>query len=140
LEWVILSNKLMIALIPSCVDLCFINPKELPSDFASTTRSIPNWYTPWPALSITVDIYNALIYPLFPLDIYTLIKRFARYSEGLRLFPSLLELIFSNLYYLLLFFHLHMHFYLLYCLHLFFLPVSAFQGSVLILIVIYKSL
>jgi len=74
LEWVNLSNKLISAVIASCVDLCFIDIKELGSDFDYTTCSIPNWYSALPALSITVGIYNALIYPVFPLGINTLLK------------------------------------------------------------------
>lgn len=93
----------MIAVIASCVDLCFINPKELPSDFASTTGSIPNWYSAWPGLSITVGIYNALIYPLFPLDIYTLLKDSLDIQKDYDYFLQFLKcfsLIFSTLSYI----------------------------------------
>lgn len=61
---VFLSNKLLIAVIASCVNL--LKPTEFGSDIASTAGSIPIWYTAWTAVTILEGIPRGRNYKGFP--------------------------------------------------------------------------
>ena len=66
-----LSNKLLIAVIASCVDLFRLNPYELGSDTVSTAGSTPKLYSACIARSVIVGIPNGLFSFELGFGIYT---------------------------------------------------------------------
>jgi len=76
-----LSNRLLIAVIASCVDLNLLNPNELESAIVSTTGSTPKWYIVCIARSIIVGIPRGLLFFEPGFGIMTLRTGCALYSS-----------------------------------------------------------